>query len=166
MLKHVVAGVATRAKRVGFFFRFGSGRVRVLEKISGSGRVWVRVWVLAPYIWSIGYYRVMKILIRYFREYLCFYQIFMFLSGIFGNIYVFDIMLYIWMVIKYKNLLHLFCSIFWEGDAKVKQLCRILLFVKVKALLDCFFISFLWSFANSPSSVALKLLCKRFPYFR
>ena len=56
----------TRAKRVGFF-KFGSGRVRVLEKTSGSGRVRVRV--LALYFLSIGYYRVMKILIGYFRVY-------------------------------------------------------------------------------------------------
>ena len=57
-----------RAKRVGFF-KFGSGRVRVLEKTSGSGRVRVRVRVLALYFLSIGYYRVMKILIGYFRVY-------------------------------------------------------------------------------------------------
>ena len=58
--------VGTRAKRVGFF-KFGSGRVRVLEKTSGSGRVRVRV--LALHLLSIGYYRVMKILIGYFRVY-------------------------------------------------------------------------------------------------
>ena len=52
-----------RVRRVGFF-NFGSGRVRVLEKIIGSGRVRVRV--LVTYIESIGYYRVSKILIGYF----------------------------------------------------------------------------------------------------
>ena len=54
-----------RGWRVGLF-NFGSGRVRVLEKIIGSGRVWVRVRVLVTYIESIGYYRVLKILIGYF----------------------------------------------------------------------------------------------------
>ena len=54
-----------RARRVGFF-NFRSGRVRVLEKIIGSGRVWVWVRVLVSYIESIGYYRVLKFLIGYF----------------------------------------------------------------------------------------------------
>ena len=54
-----------RGWRVGFF-NFGSGRVRVLEKIIGSGRVWVRVRVLVSYIESIGYYRVLKFLIGYY----------------------------------------------------------------------------------------------------
>jgi len=57
--------VFVRGWRVGFF-NFGSDRVRVLEKIIGSGRVWVRVRVLVSYIESIGYYRVLKFLIGYF----------------------------------------------------------------------------------------------------
>ena len=55
--------IVARGWRVGFF-NFGSGRVRVLEKIIGSGRVRVRV--LVTYIESIGYHRVSKILIGYF----------------------------------------------------------------------------------------------------
>ena len=57
--------VACRVQRVGVF-NFGSDRVRVLEKIIGSGRVWVWVRVLVSYIESIGYYRVLKFLIGYF----------------------------------------------------------------------------------------------------
>jgi len=57
--------VFVRGWRVGFF-NFGSDRVRVLEKIIGSGRVWVWVRVLVSYIESIGYYRVLKFLIGYF----------------------------------------------------------------------------------------------------
>ena len=57
--------VACRVQRVGVF-NFGSDRVRVLEKTSGSGSGmdWVRV--LAPNFLSIGYYRVLKFLIGYF----------------------------------------------------------------------------------------------------
>ena len=53
-----------RVWRVGFF-NFGSGMDRVLEKIFrvGSGTDWVRV--LVSNIESIGYYRVLKILIGY-----------------------------------------------------------------------------------------------------
>ena len=58
----------TRDHRVGIF-NFGTDRVRVLQKTSGSGSGTDRVRVFAPYIWSIGYYRVTKILIRFFRVY-------------------------------------------------------------------------------------------------
>ena len=52
-----------RVQRVGVF-NFGADRVRVLEKTLGSGMDRVRV--LAPNFLSIGYYRVLKILIGYF----------------------------------------------------------------------------------------------------
>ena len=54
-----------RVQRVGVF-NFGTDRVRVLEKTSGSGLGMDRVRVLAPLFISIGYYRVLKILIGYF----------------------------------------------------------------------------------------------------
>ena len=54
-----------RVQRVGVF-NFGTDRVRVLEKTSGSGSGMDRVRVLAPCFLSIGYYRVFKILIGYF----------------------------------------------------------------------------------------------------
>ena len=44
-------------------FNFGTDRVRVLEKTSGSGSGTDRVRVLAPHFLSIWYYRVLKILI-------------------------------------------------------------------------------------------------------
>ena len=47
----------TRVRRVGFF-NFGSGRVRVLKKYFGSGRVGYRVFVSNTK--SIGYYGVLK----------------------------------------------------------------------------------------------------------
>ena len=52
-------------QRVGVF-NFGTDRVRVLEKIfwDGSGMDWVRVF--SSYTLSIGYYRVVQILIGYF----------------------------------------------------------------------------------------------------
>ena len=52
-----------RVQRVGVF-NFGTDRVRVLEKTLGSAMDRVRV--LAPHFLSIGYYRVLKILIGYF----------------------------------------------------------------------------------------------------
>ena len=55
----------SRVQRVGVF-NFGTDRVRVLEKTSGSGSGTDRVRVLAPHFLSIGYYRVLKILIGYF----------------------------------------------------------------------------------------------------
>ena len=55
----------SRDQRVGVF-NFGTDRVRVLEKTSGSGSGMDRVRVLAPHFLSIGYYRVLKILIGYF----------------------------------------------------------------------------------------------------
>ena len=58
-------GGVSRDQRVGVF-NFGTDRVRVLEKTSGSGSGMDRVRVLAPYFLSIGYYRVLKILIGYF----------------------------------------------------------------------------------------------------
>ena len=57
--------VVGRVQRVGGF-NFGTDRVRVLEKTSGSGLGMDRVRVLAPHFLSIGYYRVLKILIGYF----------------------------------------------------------------------------------------------------
>ena len=59
----------TRDQRVGVF-NFGTDRVRVLEKTSGSGSGMDRVRVLAPYFLSIGYYRVLEILIGYFFGYI------------------------------------------------------------------------------------------------
>ena len=61
MVSHLKANNQGLTGRV---FQLRSGRVRVLEKIIGSGRVRVRV--LVTYIESIGYYRVLKILIGYF----------------------------------------------------------------------------------------------------
>ena len=58
-------GPRIRVQRVGVF-NFGTDRVRVLEKTSGSGSGMDRVRVLAPHFLSIGYYRVLKILIGYF----------------------------------------------------------------------------------------------------
>ena len=55
----------TRVRRVGVF-NFGTDRVRVLEKTSGSGSGTDRVRVLALHFLSIGYHRVLKILIGYF----------------------------------------------------------------------------------------------------
>ena len=49
--------IAHRVRRVGFF-NFGSGRVRVLKKYFGSGRVGYRVFVSNTK--SIGYYGVLK----------------------------------------------------------------------------------------------------------
>ena len=46
-------------------FNFGTDRVRVLEKIFRDGSGMDRVQVFASYIQSIGYYRVVKILIEY-----------------------------------------------------------------------------------------------------
>ena len=59
--------LSVRDQRVGVF-NFGTDRVRVLEKTSGSGSGmdWVRVF--APHFLSIGYYRVLKILIGYFPD--------------------------------------------------------------------------------------------------
>ena len=62
-LEVIVAGVVGRDQRV-VVFNFGTDRVWVLEKTSGSGTDRVRV--LAPHFLSIGYYRVLKILIGYF----------------------------------------------------------------------------------------------------
>ena len=55
----------SRAQRVGVF-NFGSGMDRVLEKIFRDGSGMDRVRVFASYISSIGYYRVLEILIGYF----------------------------------------------------------------------------------------------------
>ena len=57
--------VKIRDQRVAVF-NFGTDRVRVLEKTSGSGSGIDRVRVLALHLLSIGYYRVLKILIGYF----------------------------------------------------------------------------------------------------
>ena len=57
----------SRDQRVAVF-NFGTDRVRVLEKTSGSGSGTDRVRVLAPHFLSIGYYRVLKILIGYFPD--------------------------------------------------------------------------------------------------
>ena len=65
LISFLFCSIVIRGWRVGFF-NFGSDRVRVLEKIIGSGRVWVRVRVLVSYIESIGYYRVLKFLIGYY----------------------------------------------------------------------------------------------------
>ena len=56
---------ACRVQWVGVI-NFGTDRVRVLEKTSGSGMDRVRV--LALHFLSIGYYRVLKILIGYFPD--------------------------------------------------------------------------------------------------
>ena len=52
-----IASLIDRVRRVGFF-NFGSGRVRVLKKYFGSGRVGYRVFVSNTK--SIGYYGVLK----------------------------------------------------------------------------------------------------------
>ena len=62
-----MSGVGIRVQRVGVF-NFGTDRVRVLEKTSGSGSGMDRVRVLALNFLSIGYYRVLKILIGYFLD--------------------------------------------------------------------------------------------------
>ena len=70
-----------RAQRVGVF-KFETDRVRVLAKIFRDGSGMDRVRVFASYIQSIGYYRVLKILIGYFSV-ISLYDIYLMVPDVF-----------------------------------------------------------------------------------
>ena len=60
-----MGGVATRVQRVGEF-NFGTDRVRVLEKTSGSGSG--SVWVLALHFYQSGIENLDRVFFGYFPD--------------------------------------------------------------------------------------------------
>ena len=94
-----------RVWRVGFF-NFGSGMDRVLEKIFrvGSGTDWVRV--LVSNFESIGYYRVLQILIGYLSVFSLLSHVFLWNINIKSIKHVFGGLTWIFISFNRSSLCH------------------------------------------------------------